>query len=129
MAYHVVVFTRQQVAVGALRFQDGLSNALMQRMVELAPRIEVLRAAGNLGQVNIPHDLVEIYSLNPFPVEEHREVRQRYGGDAFVVLFLNDAAREACEMFGIPMQYAAEIEEDQLPANVGVFISLENYGD
>jgi hypothetical protein len=119
MAYHVVAFTRQQVAEGALRFQDTLSNALMQRMVALTPRV---------GQI-ITHDLVEIYSLNPFPVEEHREVRQRYGRDAFVVLFLNNAARAACETFGIPMQYAAEIEENQLPANIGIFISMENYGE
>lgn len=67
-------------------------------------------------------------SIIPFPAAEYLEVRGRFGGDdAFLVLFLNDAARVACAEFGIAAQYVGEVPEAELPENLGIALSLENY--
>jgi hypothetical protein len=128
MSFHVVVLSHQQVAAGALRFQDQLSEALMQRGVELGLPIAAIRTAGYGGKLDVPSKLVEIYALNQFPFERFQRVAGQFGKDASAILFFNDAAREACEMYGIQLSYVKEIPDSDLPTNLGVFLSLKHYG-
>jgi hypothetical protein len=122
MPYHVVVFSRRQVADGALRFQDTLADAMMRQMVEMTQQIAAVRAAGN----NIRRDQVEILALDPLH-EAFDQSRQPYGPDSFIVLFLNDAARVACEMYDVAPNYVAQIEDRTLPANLGVSLRMDHY--
>jgi len=129
MPFHVVVLTRQQVAAGALGFQDELSRALMQHMMELGQKISALRADGYPGQVNVPSSDVEVYALGPFPLDEFLRARQQFGRDAFTVLFPNDAAREACERYGIQLDYGQVLPDGELPPNIAVLLRMKHYGD
>jgi hypothetical protein len=129
MSFHVVVLSRQEVAAGALGFQDRLSSVLTRRMIELNQQLATLRASGYTGRLNAPRQLVEILSLNPFPFDQYVAARDRFGGDAFMVLFFNDVAHEVCEIYGIELNYSSELSDDELPANVGVFLRMEYYGD
>jgi len=129
MSYHVVVLSRQQVAAGALSFQDQLSSALMQRMVQLNQDLATVQATGYTGRLNAPCQAVEILTVSPFPFDQYQAVREQYGRGAFVVLFFNNAAREACETYGIELDYLREIPDNELPANVSVFLRMEHYGD
>ena len=126
--YHVVAYTRQEYNEGGNRFLGQLSDRLIQRMTEVTDYIDALRAAGNLNQLNIPSEHVEVLSIHTFPFEEYHAVRGRFGGeDAFLVLFLNDPARVACAEFRIDVRYVAEVPDAELPENLGVALSLENY--
>lgn len=87
--YHVVALTMAQVRSGALAFQRELSVAL--------------RDASDL----------KVYSASPFDLDERRRLKDRFGGD--VVYFFNDAARQACTVLGLALQFAAEISDDELP--------------
>lgn len=122
MAYHVHALTRQQVAVGGLRVLDRLSDTMIRGMLEMTQQVEVIRARGE----QIRREVVEVLTLDPLN-PHYAEARQRYGRDVFTVLFLNDAARRACETYGIDVEYAAEIEDGQLPENVGVALRMDHY--
>jgi len=78
-----------QVRQGALGFHRQLSAALRER-----PEIEV-------------------YSVSPFDLDERRRFKDRFGGD--IVYFLNHAACQECERFGLNLQFLAEIADDELP--------------
>jgi len=128
MPFHVVVLSRPQIAAGALRFQDQLRDALMQRAVELGLPVAAMRTAGYGGKLDVPSKTVEIYALNQFPLEQFQPVADQFGKDASTILFFNDAAREACEMYGIQLNYVKQIPDSELPPNIGVFLSMEHYG-
>jgi hypothetical protein len=89
MAYHVVAFTMAQVRRGALGFQRELSVAL--------------RDSSDL----------KVYSASPFDLDERRRLKDRFGGD--VVYFFNDAARQACTLLGLDVQFVGEISDEELP--------------
>jgi hypothetical protein len=129
MPFHAVALSRQEVAGGALRFQDQLANALRRRAVELTEEAGALRAGGYVGGLNVERRDVEVLTLAPFPFDEFVRVRNQFGERAFSVLFLNDAAREACERLGIELEYARAIPEGELPRNTAVFLRLPDYGN
>jgi peroxiredoxin len=98
MPYHVVAFTMAQVRTGALDFQRHLS-AIVQ------------------GQKDI-----KVYQVSPFDLDERKRFRDRFGGD--IVYFLNDAARAACDLDGVEMQYLADIPESELPKRKTLVIGI-----
>jgi len=119
MPYHVVALTRQQVTAGGLRVLDILYETIIAHMVEMTQHIGEIRARNQREEV-------EVLTLNPLHPQFY-EARQRYGRDTFTVLFLNDAARHACEMYNIEVHYTAEVEENQLPNNLGVVLRMDHY--
>jgi hypothetical protein len=122
MAYHVIALTRQQVTGGGMSILDRFSDSMIRSMSEITQETNAIRARGR----QIRREQVEVLTLDPLN-PHFGEARQRYGGDVFTVLFLNDAARAACNRYGIDADYAAEIQENELPANVGVALRMDDY--
>jgi len=94
----------------------------VRHVVEITQQIGVIRGRGG----RIEREEVEVLTLDPLN-PQFQEAREEYGQDAFSVLFLNDAARRACEMYNIDVEYRAEMEEDQLPQNLGVSLRMDHY--
>ncbi|MGA2859698.1 MAG: hypothetical protein ABSE40_22750 [Candidatus Sulfotelmatobacter sp.] len=122
MRYHVVVLTRQDVNAGGLALPEALYEAVFRHNAETAQQIGAIRAAGR----RVQRDNVVVRMLDPLS-EGYQEARRRYGEDAFIVLFFNDAAEHACEMYGIKVEFAAEIRDDQLPANLGFMLQMDHF--
>ena len=98
MTYHVVAFTMAQVRQGALEFQRELGTALRES-----------------------RDL-KVYSASPFDLDERRRLKDRFGGD--IVYFLNDTARQLCQLRGIDLNYLAEIRDDELPRRRALVVGI-----
>jgi hypothetical protein len=98
MAYHVVAFTMAQVRTGALDFQRHLS-AIVREQKD-----------------------IKVYQVSPFDLDERKRFKDRFGGD--IVYFLNDAARAACDLDELEMQYVAEISEADLPKRKTLVIGI-----
>ena len=98
MPYHVVAFTMAQVRTGALDFQRHLS-AIVREQTD-----------------------IKVYQVSPFDLDERKRFKDRFGGD--IVYFLNDAARAACDLDGIEMQYLADIPEIELPKRKTLAIGI-----
>jgi hypothetical protein len=117
--YHIVVFTRRQLHAAA-RFLDTLSDVMIAHMLEVTQQVEANSAARKL----IKREQVEVLKLDPLH-DQFGKARKRYGPDAFLVLFLNDAARRACDVFGIDVAYRGELQ--QLPTNLGTAFRMDHY--
>jgi hypothetical protein len=98
MPYHVVAFTMAQVRAGALDFQRHLSA--------------IVRESKD----------IKVYQVSPFDLDERKRFKDRFGGD--IVYFLNDPARAACNLEGIPMNYLAEIPDTELPKRRSLVVGL-----
>jgi hypothetical protein len=116
MAYHVMVLTRQDVNEGKLRIPEMLGEEAVRRMA--IPR-QAQAGAMHRGRM-------EVLALDPLH-ERFHELRRNYGEDTQHVLFFNDDAEQACDMFGIEVQFAAVIRDDQLPENLGVALQLDHF--
>ncbi len=112
-----MILTRQDVNDGQLEVPELLGEAIMRSMMQVPRQAQ----AGALH-----HDHVEVLSLHPLHAQYH-EVRRGYGENAYIVLFFNDAARLACEMYEIEANFAQEIEDRQLPGDLGVLLQIEHY--
>ena len=87
-----------QVRQGALGFQRHLSSVLRES------------------------NLIKVYSVSPFDLDERRRFKDLFGGD--IVYFLNDPARMACARADIDMHYLAEISDAELPRRRTLVVGL-----
>lgn len=112
-----MTLTRQDVNDGQLGVPELLGEAIMRSMMQIPRQAQ----AGALH-----HDHVEVLTLHPLH-QRYQEIRRGYGENAHIVLFFNNAARLACEMYEIEANFTAEIEDRQLPGDLGVLLQIEHY--
>jgi len=98
MTYHILPLTMTQIRQGALGFQRVLTTALLDSAE------------------------IKVYSASPFDLEERRRMKDRFGGD--IVYFFNDEARTACRRLGHELHFIAEIDEDELPRRLSLFVGI-----
>jgi len=112
-----MVLTRQDVNEGQLRIPEVLGETIVRSMAQVPRQVQ----AGTLH-----HDHVEVLTLHPLH-ERYQETRRGYGEHVYIVLFFNEAARLACEMYEIEADFAAQVEDHQLPADLGIVLQMEHY--
>jgi hypothetical protein len=117
MAYHVMVLTQQELNEGKLRIPELLSDTITRRMMQIPRQVQA-------GVVR--HDHVEVLSLGPLK-ELCCEIQREYGQSAHSVLFFNDAARKALEMYKIEADFTATIKTSELPDDLDVALQIEHF--
>jgi hypothetical protein len=122
MTYHVVVLTRQDERTGGLATPDLLGDTLVQNCAEFGQKVQ----SGEVEASRVRSEHVEVLILDPLH-ERYKDLRRKYGDGAHIVLFFNGAARRACEVYGINAKFASEIEDDQLPINLGTMLDTKYY--
>jgi len=116
MAHHVMVLTREDVNEGKLRIPEVLGETIVRNALQIPRQAQ----AGAFHR-----DHVEVLTLDPLHPQYH-EVRRGYGENAHIVLFFNDAARMACDMYEVEADFAAQIQDHQLPDGLGVALQIEH---
>ena len=112
-----MALTRQDVNEGKLRIPEVLGKAIARSAMQVARQVQA-------GAIH--HDRVGVLTLDPLH-ERYYEVRRGYGPNAHIVLFFNDAAQMACGMYEVEANFTAQIQDHQLPDNLGVALQIEHY--